>query len=131
MTFDARYLRGIELFNEQEFFACHDELEEVWTETLGPDREFYQGLIHAAVSLFHFDGGNLGGARKMFESCCRYLGQYGSHYHGVNLEKLLSEMQHCFRELLGAHTGYPEGVVLDAEDIPMIVFDPEANPTAS
>ena len=55
MNFDPRYLKGIELFNQREFFECHDELEEVWTETLGPEREFYQGLIHAAVCLFHFE----------------------------------------------------------------------------
>ncbi len=122
MSVDPRYVRGIELFNEQEFFACHDELEEVWTETLGSDREFYQGLIHTAVSLFHFEGGNLGGARKMYESSRRYLEPYGADHLGVNLARLQSEMDHCFRELRGAHSGYPTGVELSVEDIPTIEF---------
>ncbi|MFK7817226.1 MAG: DUF309 domain-containing protein [Planctomycetaceae bacterium] len=122
MSFDSRFVRGIELFNEQEFFECHDELEEVWTETIGPEREFYQGLIHAAVCLFHFEGNNLGGARKMYDSCCRYLEPYGPVYFGVNLEKLLNELQHCFRELLKPHASYPTGVTLDPSDIPTIEF---------
>lgn len=124
--YDPRFLKGIELFNEGEFFECHDELEEVWTETIGPEREFYQGLIHASVCLFHFEGGNLGGARKMYDSCCRYLEPYGATYFGVNLEKLLAELEHCFRELLKPHTSYPTGVTLDANDVPTIEHDPAA-----
>lgn len=123
-SYDPRFLKGIELFNEGEFFECHDELEEVWTETIGPEREFYQGLIHAAVCLFHFEGTNLGGARKMYDSCCRYLEPYGSSYFGVNLEKLLSDLTYCFRELLKPHKGYPTGVTLDPKDIPSIEHDP-------
>ncbi len=130
MNFDPRYLKGIELFNQREFFECHDELEEVWTETLGPEREFYQGLIHAAVCLFHFEGSNLGGARKMYDSCCRYLEPYGDHYFGIDLARLLSELEYCFRELLKPHTSYPTGVTLDQDEIPEIDFDP-TRPAAS
>ena len=56
------YLKGIWLFNEGEFFDCHDELEELWTEIQGEERKYIQGLIQAAVALFHFGNGNLGGA---------------------------------------------------------------------
>ena len=120
--FDSRYLKGIELFNLGGFFACHDELEEVWTETIGPERDFYQGLIHVAVSLFHFEGGNLGGARKMYESAQRYLAPYGDEYMGIRLGQLRAAHKHAFRELLGHHSGYPTGVELDSDDVPQIQF---------
>ena len=120
--FDEHYLNAIELFNEGEFFACHDELEEVWTDTIGPERDFYQGLIHVAVSLFHFEGGNLGGARKMYESAQRYLAPYADEYMGIRLGQLLAAHTHAFRELLKHHSGYPEGVELDPVDIPQIDF---------
>ncbi len=122
--FDERYIKGIELFNDAEFFACHDELEEVWTETIGPERDFYQGLIHVAVSLFHFEGGNLGGARKMYESSRRYLASYDDQYMGIDLAKLLVQQEHAFRELLGPHDGYPTGVELNPDDIPTIDWVP-------
>ena len=35
-----KYLNGIRLFNEQEFFECHDVLEELWSETLGEPHLF-------------------------------------------------------------------------------------------
>ena len=79
------YLEGISLFNQREFFACHDALEELWTETLGPEREFYQGLIQAAVALFHFSEGNTGGARRMCESSIRYLELYRPHFLGLDV----------------------------------------------
>ena len=61
--FPEKYLEGIRLFNECEFFDCHQVLEDLWQETLGPERKFYQGLIQAAVALFHFGNENLGGVR--------------------------------------------------------------------
>lgn len=121
--YDPRYLEGVRLFNEQEFFACHDVLEELWGETLGPDREFYQGLIHAAVALFHFEEGNLGGARKMYGSARRYLQPYGESHLGLNVHALLADLKICFAELLVSTNGYPTGVTLNPDRIPVIRFD--------
>lgn len=117
---DPRFREAIELFNRREFFACHDVLEELWNETLGDEREFYQGLIHAAVALFHFGEGNLGGARKMYGSALRYLARYSPQYHGVDLDRLTSDMRTCFAELLQPHAAYPHGLTLNEACIPMI-----------
>jgi predicted metal-dependent hydrolase len=117
---DPRYLEGIRLFNAGEFFACHDVLEELWGETLGPERSFYQGLIHAAVALHHFETDNLGGARKMYESARRYLEPYGPAYLGLDVERFLDELRECFRELIEAGNVYPAGTVLDAARVPRL-----------
>lgn len=120
MTHSPRYLAGIRLFNEREFFACHDELEEVWGETLGAEREFYQGLIHAAVALHHFEEGNLGGARKMYGSARRYLEPYAPQHGGIDLGRFLTELNDCFADLLVNTGQYPTGVALDPDRIPTI-----------
>lgn len=125
---DARYLEGIRLFNRQEFFACHDVLEDLWGETLDKDREFYQGLIHAAVCLFHFEGGNLSGARKMYESATRYLRPYGDTHMGLDLDTFLRDMEACFAELLVSNNQYPTGVELDPDRIPTIQLNSEVLP---
>lgn len=118
-------LRGaIELFNQQEYFACHDELEELWGETLGEEREFLQGLIHAAVALHHFSEGNLGGARKMHDSAVKYLRPYHPVCLGIDLERFLTDFDHCFDALLGEQTAYPVGVVIDPERLPKMHFVP-------
>lgn len=118
-TYPAKYLEGLRLFNDEEFFACHDALEEVWTETVGEEKRFYQGLIHAAVSLFHFENGNLGGARKMHASSLKYLEPYGKHYQGIDVETLAAQLWFCFRELREA-TAASADLRLDRSLIPKI-----------
>ena len=124
----ARLENGIRLFNEREFFACHDVLEELWGDVQGPEKQFYQGLIQAAVALFHFENGNLGGARRMHLSACAYLAAYGDACHGVNLAQFRHDFEVCFQELLAAsdRDGYPSHIHLDAERIPRIAFQRES-----
>ncbi len=126
--FDDRYLEGIRLFNEREFFASHDVLEDLWGETLCGDREFYQGLIHAAVCLFHFEEGNLGGARKMYESARRYLTPFGESHMGLDLDAFWSDMRICFAELLVSTNDYPTGVTIEVDRIPIIQLTAEVLP---
>lgn len=116
---DLRFDEAIELFNSREFFACHDVLEEIWSETL-EGREFYQGLIHAAVALFHFGEGNLGGARKMAGSTIRYLTPFAPVCRGIDVARLLDEFGACVGELLGPHAEYPVDLKLDESRIPEI-----------
>jgi predicted metal-dependent hydrolase len=126
--YSTLYLEGIRLFNQREFFACHDALEELWTDTLGPERAFYQGLIHAAVSLFHFEEGNLGGARKMHDSTRRYLEPYAPEFMGLDLATFLADYESCFEPLLDAGPQWPEGLVLDPETIPELHWKAEREP---
>lgn len=117
-----RFVEAIRLFNQREFFACHDELEDLWGETLGEDRRFYQGLIHAAVALHHFEEGNLGGARKMYGSSCRYLQPYAPEHAGIDLDLFLQQLQDCFADLLGTGGEYPHGVTLQPDLVPSITL---------
>ena len=119
MILDERFSRAIELFDAGEFFACHDVLEDLWSETYSGERDFLQGLIHAAVALHHFEGGNLGGARKMFDSQSKYLRPYQPTYAGVDLVEFQRRMTACFEELLQA-AEYPAGVQLDTSRIPRL-----------
>jgi len=114
--------QAIRLFNTGEFFACHDVLEEVWAETLGPERAFLQGLIHAAVSLFHFGEGNLAGARKMHDSACRYLAPCGPACGGIDLARFRVDFDACLAPLLGPWRDYPQDVFLDESKLPKLHF---------
>ena len=117
---DPRLAEAIQLFNDREFFACHDVLEDLWGGTLGEKRQCYQGWIHAAVALFHFGEGNLGGARKMYGSACRYLTPFRPVCESVDLERFLTDFQRCFKELASPHDRYPSDIKLDEALIPSI-----------
>lgn len=116
----VKYVEGLRLFNEQEFFECHDELEELWSETMGEERLFLQGLIQAAVALFHFGNGNLGGARKMYQSAWDKLGKYPTPYMHMDLLQFMLDFEQCFQELLDAGPEWPAGIQLREDRIPTI-----------
>ena len=120
--YPPQYLEGLRLFNEQDFFECHDVLEELWSDIVGDQRQFYQGLIQVAVALFHFGNGNLGGARKLFHSSQGYLEQYPSPYMGLDLGSLCNDLQTCFQELLDAGNRYPTDLVINESLIPRVTI---------
>jgi len=119
---DPRIAAGVRLFNQQDYFPCHDVFEDYWAELTGPEKTFFQGLIHAAVCLFHFEGGNLGGARKMYGSCYAYLQTFEPEFCGIQVTRLLNDLEFCFEELLAAKQGYPHGLTLRQERIPIIHY---------
>ncbi len=117
------YLKGIEHFNECEFFEAHDIWEELWTEHRGTARKFYQGLIQAAVALHHFGNGNTRGARKVYLTSRVYLEEYTPSYQGLDMEKFLGQYEQCFAEVNASKEDYPR-LEVDPELIPEIHLDP-------
>ena len=101
------YHRGIELFNQGEYFDCHEVWEGLWIEETGEDRRFYQGLIQAAVALHHLENGNLVGARKLVESSAGYLCGYRPQHAGLDVEAFLEALRTCFDENVLARTDGP------------------------
>lgn len=121
--YDPRYLRGIEYFNECEFFEAHDEWEAIWMEYHGPSREFYKGLIQAAVCLHHFGNGNIRGAKKLYYGARSYLEKYGDQHHGLKLQPFLDQFEACCAEILASQEEFPE-IEIVPDLIPEIHLEP-------
>jgi uncharacterized protein len=99
-TSDPRYLAGIEFFNQCEFFEAHEAWEELWKDYSGPSRNFYKGLIHVAVCLHHFGNENYRGAKKLYRSARDYLEPYRPFHQGIDLDKLIRELETCCAEMM-------------------------------
>lgn len=106
-SYDPRYLEGIEHFNKCDFFEAHEVWEELWADTQGEPRRFYQGLIQVAVCLHHFGNGNIRGAKKLYFGCRGYLQDYQPKYQGLDLDKLLTQLESCCREILDSKEEFP------------------------
>src|SRR5438876_1089876 len=104
VPYDPRYLAGILLFNKGDFFEAHEVWEELWCESHGTERKYYQGLIQAAVGLCHFGNGNLGGAVKLYRSSRDYLSDCGSSFLGLDVAGFSEQMERCHRPLLASAT---------------------------
>ena len=123
LQYNDHYLTGIEYFNDCQFFEAHEAWEELWTEYQGPSRKFYQGLIQVAVCLHHFGNGNVRGAKKLFQSSTNYLSAYVPWHEGIDLEKLLAQLQSCCTDILASQEEFPE-IEIDPELIPEIHLQP-------
>jgi predicted metal-dependent hydrolase len=94
---------GIKLFNEGKFWECHEELEGPWMEcSHEPAKYVFWAIIQVATALYHFENGNLLGARGMlnkarekFEKCSSLEGPILKKYLSWDsLKKLVAEIPH-------------------------------------
>jgi predicted metal-dependent hydrolase len=88
---NERVERGIHLFNNREFFECHEVLEEEWTPERGARRLFLQSLIHMAVGLYHAERGNPVGAIRQLRKGLKKLAGYLPSCEGIDTARLHRE----------------------------------------
>ncbi len=124
-AYEPLYLQGIEHFNECDFYESHEVWEELWTEYRGPSRKFYQGLIQAAVALFHFGNGNIRGAKKLYGSTRGYLEPFRPKHLGLDVESFLRQFEDCFAQVAASTEEFPI-IDINPELIPEIHLDPPA-----
>lgn len=87
--FDEALVKGIELFNQQEFYEAHEVWESAWAGELSNDRRLLQGLIQAAAGFYKLQTGAPNGTAKLLESSLTRLRPFVGKARGVELEKLL------------------------------------------
>jgi predicted metal-dependent hydrolase len=99
---DPRFFKGIEEFNQQLFFECHETLEELWLEEHGEERQFFQGIIQIAAGYFKLQQRVPAGAVKLWRTGLEKLAVYQPVYLGMNVEALMGSVQRNLAELESA-----------------------------
>ena len=95
------FRKGVEEFNVQSFFEAHDTWEELWRETSGPHKLFYQSLIQTAVAMYHYANGNYRGSCSQFGKALSKLDRYIPEHHGIDTQGLATGVrawQRCAEE---------------------------------
>jgi len=88
LILDPRAIKGIQLFNQKEFFAAHEELELAWRDEPGEIRDLYRGILQIGVAYYHIQHRNFTGAQKMFIRAEKWLASYTGNHLGINVGKL-------------------------------------------
>ncbi len=81
---------GLALFNEGEFYKCHDALEAAWVAEQRPCRDLYQGILQFAIALHHIEQGNYNGADKMFRRAINKFQRLPDSCRDIDVAWLLS-----------------------------------------
>ncbi len=84
---------GINFFNAAQYFEAHEAWEDLWRQSGGPLRLFYQGLVQAAVGLHHLSNGNLNGAVAQLQKSLAKLEQYPARFCQIDNGKLIAQLQ--------------------------------------
>lgn len=62
----AKMQEGIELFNEQKYWECHESFEDLWMEDKNdPARNIYWAIIQVAAACIHYRDSKIIGAQGM------------------------------------------------------------------
>lgn len=84
--YQMEYYEFFVSFNEGDYYTCHDLLEEMWM----TDKKnlFLKGLLQMSIAIYHYEYGNVKGARVMMQAAHDYLRGYRPKYWGLDLEKV-------------------------------------------
>jgi predicted metal-dependent hydrolase len=107
---DPRFIAAVALFNASAWYPCHDGFEELWQESLGPDRVVLQALLQIAVAQFHLERGNVHGATVLMGEGLGRLTPFPERTLGLDLgalRVLVSARLHCLQR-----NGDPSGLPL-------------------
>lgn len=121
--FYDEYLEYIELFNQRDFYDCHEALEELWLDYFGPDRRFYQGLIHLATAYQLLWRDRLPGSKARFASTINYLADYPEQHLGLDLKEV-RENAKLWLSRLENDPSYSATKYNDSE-VPFLELDPK------
>ena len=86
-----KFQRGIEEFNAQQFYACHDTLEAVWMAVDHAEKPFYQGILQIAVAFYHLNNLNWRGGAILLGEGINRLGRFEPSYQGIDVEGLVDQ----------------------------------------
>ncbi|WLD92673.1 DUF309 domain-containing protein [Alkalihalobacillus sp. AL-G] len=84
-------------FNEGDYYTCHDLLEEIWM--TDKQNVFLKGLLQMSVAIYHYEYGNVKGARMMFRKANEYLQPYSPGYWGLDLTDVYTYLKTCLARI--------------------------------
>lgn len=80
-------------FEAGSYFTAHEILEAFWVRYHGSDRDFYRGLIQAAVALHHLRAGNATGAKSVAARARKNIAPYAPRHGGVDVQAVLAKLE--------------------------------------
>jgi len=84
-------LRGIDEFNRQEYYECHETLEAIWLKERDSIRYLYQGILQVGVGFYHWRRGNWRGAVGELRYGLEKLEAFRPQCMSIDVERLVGE----------------------------------------
>ena len=89
---EVLFQKGLQAYQEKDYFSAHDHWEELWSDFYLKDRLFIQALIQMAVSFVHLENGNLNGAKSLLKKSLSKLGEFSGIHRDINTDVLIMKL---------------------------------------
>ncbi len=96
---DSRFISAVDLFNSREWYLAHDAFEELWHESIEPERSLLQGILQIAVAQLHLERDNQVGATILYGEGLGRLKHCASLDLGLDIEFLCKCVEERLRRL--------------------------------
>ena len=93
------FWQGVDEFNQEEFYACHDTFEALWMEAIEPHKRFYQGILQIAVACYHLGNLNWRGAVILLGEGIGRLKDYQPVYESIDVTGLITQSMELLKIL--------------------------------
>lgn len=91
---------GIDLFNQGEYYKCHDALEEAWMLDKSEGRDLYRAMLQVGIAYYQTDRGNYRGAVKMLLRVRQWLEPLPPVCRGVDVARLREDVERVYAALV-------------------------------
>ena len=105
------FYKGLELFNREFYYECHDVWEEIWGDAKGKNKIFYQALIMSAVSLYHFGNENLVGALSCYQKALKQFKQLPDHFLRLDIRTFVASLSEFYLGISADETLFKEEIL--------------------
>lgn len=85
-------IKGLQAFNQGDFYTAHEFFEDAWRETPDGSREFYRALLHLSGGYYRLTQDRPGAALKFFQRSQHWLGKFPSPYFQIDTNTLKSHL---------------------------------------
>jgi len=98
-TIHPTAIKGMQLFNEGEYWLAHEALEEAWNEEDGAVRELYRAILQTAVVYLHITRDNYNGAVKVYGRVQKWIQPWPEVCRGIQIGQLRHDLDLVIEEV--------------------------------
>jgi len=96
---EHKFIKGVELFNQREWYLAHDLFEEIWHNINGLERITIQAILQIAVAELHLENGNLSGAVILYGEGFGRMANNNLPNLGIDINRFSIDVEKKFRTL--------------------------------
>lgn len=93
-------ITGLEMFNQGDYFAAHEYLEEAWKTDQTAGRDLYQGMLQVSIAYYQISRCNYLGAVKMFQRARGWLEPLPDNCRGIDVAQFRDDANQVFSKML-------------------------------